>query len=161
MQCHADRSQQICHTVPRKTLSTGAAYDARGSLMANATHYVRRIDFCIAQLEAPGPDTCHDSRDECNTPCSVERGGRAPAPWWTRTKARIWPRLSYMCRIRSRQHSLASTPGFETRSICALARRTRHVFANSSDTMYLLISFRKSTPPQNCQLNILIRNSKR
>ena len=30
-----------------------------------------------------------------------------------------------------------------------------------SDTMYLLISFRKSTPPQNRQLNILIGNSKR
>ena len=29
-----------------------------------------------------------------------------------------------------------------------------------SDTMYLLISFRKSTPPQNRQLNILISNSK-
>jgi len=29
-----------------------------------------------------------------------------------------------------------------------------------SDTMYLLISFRKSTPPQNRQLNIFISNSK-
>ena len=29
------------------------------------------------------------------------------------------------------------------------------------DTMYLLISFRRSTPPQNCQLHILIRNSER
>jgi len=29
-----------------------------------------------------------------------------------------------------------------------------------SDTIYLLISFRKSTPPQNRQLNILIRHSK-
>ena len=29
-----------------------------------------------------------------------------------------------------------------------------------SDTMYLLISFRKSTPPQHRQLNILISNSK-
>jgi len=29
-----------------------------------------------------------------------------------------------------------------------------------SDTMYLLISFRMSTPPQNRQLNILIGNSK-
>ena len=27
------------------------------------------------------------------------------------------------------------------------------------ETMYLLISFRMSTPPQNCQLNILISNS--
>ena len=29
------------------------------------------------------------------------------------------------------------------------------------DTMYLSISLRKSTPPQNCRLNILISNSKR
>ena len=29
----------------------------------------------------------------------------------------------------------------------------------SSDTMYLLISFRKSTPPQNLQLNALNSNS--
>ena len=32
--------------------------------------------------------------------------------------------------------------------------------ANSSDMMYLLISFRKSTPPQNRQLNIVTKNSK-
>ena len=30
----------------------------------------------------------------------------------------------------------------------------------SSDTMYLLISFRKSNPPQNRRFNILISNSK-
>ena len=31
---------------------------------------------------------------------------------------------------------------------------------SSTLTMYLLISFRKSTPPQNRQLNISIRNAK-
>ena len=34
------------------------------------------------------------------------------------------------------------------------------LFPSSSDRKYLLISFRKSTPPQNRQLNILIGNSK-
>ena len=33
--------------------------------------------------------------------------------------------------------------------------------AHLSDTMHSLISFRKSTPPQNRQLKILINNSKR
>jgi len=108
MQCNVERSQQMRHTVPRKTLSASAAYDACGSLMANATHCLRRIDSCITQLKAQGPRTCNESKEECNTPCSVERGGHAPAPWWTPR-----PESGRDCLIRAefaRQRSLENAP---------------------------------------------------
>ena len=51
------------------------------------------------------------------------------------------------------------------RALFAPTRRARGCFRawvvqGLSDTMYLLISFRKSTPLQNRQLNICISNSK-
>ena len=63
-------------------------------------------------------------------------------------------------RDRGRDHETKPFDGRNGEGL--LARLRKGVFWNVilSDTIYSLDGFRKSTPPQNCQLLVLIRDSK-